>query len=141
MRRSSGILYRSAIGRRAQAALSLVFLIGGIVFIAGISIAFFALSFINSGYGFEASQRITAIASSGIHDALLQLDRNRSFASAGYSVPVDSVSATVVVTQGSPVADQATITSAASIGLRSRTMRAVVAIDATTGQVTLLSLQ
>ncbi len=128
-------------GRHAQAALSLVFLIGGIVFIAGTSIAFFALSSINSGYGFEASQHINAAASSGISDALLQLDRNAAFSSTGYTVPVDTASATVTVTQGSPVTNQATITSAASVGLRSRTLRAVVTIQPLTGQVTLLSLQ
>lgn len=127
--------------RDAQAALSMVFLIGGVVFVAGIAIAFFAIQFVNSGYGFETVQRLQAAASGGIADALLQLDRNSAFASAGYSVPLDALSATVVVTQGSPATNQATITSASSLGLRSRTLRAVVAIDPTTGQITLLSLQ
>jgi len=126
-----------------QAALSLVFLIGGIVFVAGTSIALFALTFINTGYGYETSQHVIAVASSGISDALLQLDRDKAFPNGGgsYTVPVDTASATVTVTQGSPAANQATIISSATIGLRSRTIRAVVSINPTTGQITLLSQQ
>jgi hypothetical protein len=125
--------------RRAQAALSLVFLIGGIVFIAGVSIAFFAISFVNSGYGFETTQRLNAAVAAGVSDALLQLDRNSGFSSPGYTIPVDNI--TVTVTVSTPVSNQVTITSAASSGLRSRSVRAVVGVDPTTGQVTPLSIQ
>lgn len=127
--------------RDGQAALSLVFLVGGIVFVAGVSIALFAFSFINAGFGFEAVQRINAANSAGIADAFMQLDRNKSFSSSGYTVPVGTISTTVRVTQNQPASGEATITAQSSVALRSRTMTAVVSIQPLTGQTTILSIQ
>lgn len=127
--------------RRGQAALSLVFLVGGITVVLGATLALLAYSFLSSGYGFEASQRAYSAARSGAADGILQLVRNKSYASAGYTVPTGTTSATVTVTQNSPTTGQVTITSAATVALRLRTVRAVAAVDTTTGQVTILSLQ
>lgn len=127
--------------RRGQAALSIVFLIGGIVFVAGISISLFAFSFLNAGFGFEAVQRITAANAAGISDALMRLDRSKIFSSAGYTIPVGEDTVTVTVTQGQPATNQATITAQTSLRFRSRTTQAVVQVHPTTGQLTLLSIQ
>jgi hypothetical protein len=128
--------------RTGQAALSLVFLIGGIVFVAGVTIALFAFNFINAGYGYEALQRIHASNAAGIADAILRLDRNKAVCSGGcsYTVPVGSVTANVTISAtGVPATDQATITAQTTSALRSRTVTAIVNIHPATGQITLLS--
>lgn len=127
--------------RSGQAALSLVFLIGGIIIIVGTTLAFLSFSFINSGIGFQFAQRAEAIASAGAEDALLILNRNPSFASGGYSLPLGSDQATVSVSQGSPVAGQATILSRSTISGYTRKVQVVVSINSASSQNVILSWQ
>lgn len=125
-----------------QAALSLVFLIGILIISMGAGLAFLSSSFLNSGYGFQAANRALAVALAGVEDALMQLARNKDFSAASaYTVPVGSDSASVTVTQGSPVSGQATISSSALVSFRQRKIQAVVSIDSTTGKVSVLSWQ
>ena len=49
--------------RRGQATLSLVFLVGGIVILIGVTLSVLVISLINSGYGFQAANRALARAS------------------------------------------------------------------------------
>ncbi len=124
--------------RKGQAILSLIFLIGGIVVLIGLTLAFLATSFVNSVYGYRAAQRAGAVAASGAYDALMQLARNQSFSSPGYALTVGSDSATVAVTQNS-AAGTATIVSAATVSLSTKTVRAVVAENTSTGQTFVVS--
>src|SRR5580658_10262785 len=87
---------------KGQSFLALVLLIGGIVAVIGVTIAFFSSSFVDSSYGYQASASAETAATSGAEDALLQLDRNAAFASGGYSLVVGSTTATVSVAQGTP---------------------------------------
>ncbi|HUC01496.1 MAG TPA: hypothetical protein VMA75_01165 [Candidatus Paceibacterota bacterium] len=126
--------------KKGQAFLALTFFIGGILAIAGILIAFFALSYIDTGYGAAASFRADAAATAGAEDALLQLDRNAAFSNtSGYAVNSGSASATVTVTQNSPSAGQVAILSASTVGGHTKKISAVVSEDPTTGQVSVVS--
>jgi uncharacterized protein (UPF0333 family) len=126
--------------RRAQATLALVFLIGGIIVVIGVSLAFVVASFIASGYGFRLSNQALAIASGGINDAVIKLVRNKDYSAASpYSVPIGAYAASVTVTQNSPVSGQVTIVSAATVGSYTRKVKAVVAVDSSSGQVQLVS--
>lgn len=124
--------------RRGQATLSFVILVGGIVALIGITVAFLATSFLNVGFGFDAGERALAVARAGNDDAMLRLVRDKNFASS-YDVPVGAYTASVVVTQGAPAAGQATIVSSASVAARGKKIQTVVSVSATTGQVTLVS--
>ncbi len=128
--------------RKGQTALSLVFLIGIVIVSIGATIAFLSSSFLSSGYGFQAANRALAIATAGVEDGLVKLIRNKDF-SAGtpYSVPVDNDSATVTVTQNSPVAGQATIISSGTALFRQRKIQVIVAINSTTSEVSVISWQ
>ena len=138
----TGLTPHRATGSGAgQAALSLVFLIGGIIIVVGVTLAFLSFSFINTSFGFQSAQRAEAIASAGARDALMQLARDNSFSSVGYNVPLGTDQATVVVTQSSPTAGQTTISSAATISNNTRQIRVIVSVDPSTGQVTVLSWQ
>ena len=112
----------------------------------GVMLAFFANSFIDTGYGYQALVRAEAAATSGAQDALLQLDRNANFAatcgcgSNGYSVPVGSSTAVVTV-NASSTAGIVTILSAATVSSRTRKISVVAAVNASTSQVTILSWQ
>jgi hypothetical protein len=125
--------------RTGQAALATVFIIGSIVVLMGVTIAFFAESFVNSAYGFQAAERAQAVAYAGALDALMQLDRNKDFSSpGGYSVNVGSNSATVTVTQDVSNS-KVTITSSATVNFRQRKVVVVASVNSTTGQIFVVS--
>jgi hypothetical protein len=127
--------------QKGQAALSVVLMVGGIVLLIGVGIALVVISFLNTGYGFQAGSRALAAASAGARDALLQLNRDKDFSSASYAVPIGSYSATVSVTQNSPTLGKATILSTATVSRYERRIQAILSVDAATGQVDLISWQ
>ena len=128
--------------RRAtgQAALSLVFLTGGIIVLVGLSLAFLAISFINSSFGFQSANKALAIASAGVYDALIQLVRNKSF-SGSYCVPLPcgQGSSSTTVSQNTPSPGLVTIESQATSFVSRRKIKTIVSISSTTTQVNLVS--
>lgn len=142
MKNSSAICHLlSAVYRRnGQAAISFVFIIGTIMLSIGVAVAVIAMSFLNSGYGFKFSNAAMAIATAGAEDALLRLARNKDFSST-YSVPVNSYSANVAVTQNSPSSGQAKIISSATVFFQQRKIQVVVAVNGTTSEISVLSWQ
>lgn len=120
-----------------QAALSLVFLIGGIMVLIGVTLAFLVISFINASMGFQSANRALAVASGGVYDALLQLDRSMTF-SGTYTVPLGAYTATVTVTNDQ-AAGKATIDSSSIVSAHQRKIRATVSIATSSGQITLIS--
>ena len=121
-----------------QAFLSLALLIGGIVLATGIFFAFFVASFIDSGYGLQASYIAEATATAGVEDALLQLARNGAFSSAsGYQVQTGGNTATVTVSP--PSSGIITILSTATVSLRTRNITVQVSENPATNQITLAS--
>lgn len=132
-------------GQKGQAALSLIFLIGGIALLVAITLSLVAINFLNSTFAFQSANRAMALATSGIEDALIQLNRNSEFTSpGGYTFPTDcgvgaSNCATVLVAQDSPRTDQATIVSTATSFASQRKIQVVVSIDPNTGQLSVVS--
>lgn len=125
-----------------QSTISFVFLVGVIILSIGVTVAVIAASFLNSGYGFQASNGAMAVATAGAEDALLRLARNKDFSSpSGYSVPIGGNSASVTVSQNSPSAGQAKIISSGTILFQQRKIQVVVSVNATSGQISVLSWQ
>ena len=122
---------------KGQVSLSLVFLVGGLVVLMAVSLAFLILTFINAGYGFRAANQALAVSGGGVSDALLILERNKGYGGT-YSLPLGNYSANVTVTQN-PAAKQATIVSSAVVQGYQRKIQAVAAVDPASGQVDLLS--
>jgi uncharacterized protein (UPF0333 family) len=131
--------------RGGQSFLALVFLIGAIVVIVGILIAFLAGSFVDTGYGLSASAQAQNAAQSGIQDAMLQLQRNATvsdpYPDAGYTLPVGSTTAMVYITQNSPSLGEVTVLSVATVSNRTRKVQAVLQQNASTSQWAVLSWQ
>lgn len=125
--------------RQGQTVLSLVFLIGGIIVLAGITLAFLTSSFLNSTHGFRISERARALAASGVYDALLRLARNKDLQAASYTISAGNDSATVSVTQDSPATGLVTITSTSIISNRQKRIRAIVSRNATSSELYLVS--
>ena len=125
---------------RGQAFLALIILIGGSAILIGVTLAFLANSFVDTGYGYRASVSADAVATAGAQDALLQLDRNSSFSSGGYSVVVGSSTATVTVSS-STSAGIVTIASTATVSNHTRKLTVLASVNSTTGQVTVTSWQ
>jgi len=101
----------------------------------GATVAVVAATFIDSGYGLQASNQAESVASAGVNDAYLQLVRNSAFSSpGGYSITVPNGSATVVVTQGSGLAS---VLSTATVSGRTRKISAAFSVSTSTGQVIL----
>ena len=117
----------------------MTFVIGGLIVFAGLLMAFLVLSFLNSVTGFQMANRASALASAGIYDALLRFDRDKDLTSTSYNIPLDAYTIDVTITQNSPVANQATILSSASVMGYLRRIQAIVSIVSSTGQIDLLS--
>ncbi len=127
---------------KGQTFLALVFFIGGLVAVAGLLIAFFAASSLDTGYGVAAAFSAESAATAGAEDGLLQLDRNSVFSnpSPGYTVSgTSSATATVTITQSSPSAGLATILSTATVSGHTKKINVVVSENATTGQINIVS--
>ncbi len=130
--------------RNGQAFLSLVFLIGAIIAIVGILVAFLAASFVDTGYGLSASVEAQNAAQSGVQDAMLQLGRNPIPwvpSPDPYTLAVGSSTATVTVTQNSPSAGEVTVLSAATVANRTRKIQVVLENNASTSQWSVISWQ
>lgn len=120
--------------------MALVFLIGGIIVVIAVSLAFIVISFITSGYGFQSSNRALGVAAAGVDDAVIKLVRNKDFSAvSAYNVPVGNYNASVTVVQNTPISGHATIVSIAAVAAYQRKIQAVVAIAPVTGQVHLIS--
>jgi len=128
--------------KRGQAALSFVFLIGIITLSIGVTVALLAASFLNSGYGFQAANKAMALATAGAEDALIKLARNKDFSSVSpYSVPINTDSASVTVSQNSPSAGQARIISTATSFFQQKKIQVIVSVNGTTGEISVASWQ
>jgi len=114
---------------KGQTSISLVLVVSSLIITIAVGIAFLVLTFVNSSVGFEAANRALAIASAGANDGILRLTRNKDFSSGGYTVDIGSNSASVTVTQDSPVAGQVTIVSQATILYHKRKVQVVVSIN------------
>jgi len=125
-----------------QAFLSTILLIGGVMIVIAATVAVLAATFVDSGYGLQASEKAEAVATAGVNDAFLRLVRNTAFTSTGYPVTVPNGIATVSVTQGSGSASGLdTVFSAATVSGRTRKINAVFGISSSTGQVVSISWQ
>jgi len=103
--------------------------------------AFLVVTFVNSGFGFQAANQALSAASAGANDAIIQLSRDKDFASVGYTVPVNGVSATVAVSQNTPLSGQVTIISQAGVSQRKRKIQVIMSVNSSTGQVDMVSWQ
>ena len=128
---------------KGQVFLALTFFIGGILAVAGILIAFLALSNVNTGYGAAAAYKAEAAATAGAEDGLLQLDRNAAFStnsSGPYSVSTASgAPATVSVTPNLLSPGLVTILSTATVSGHTKKINVVVSENASTWQVSVVS--
>lgn len=112
--------------------------------VAGLVIAFFASSAVDTGYGVAASFNAESTATAGVEDALLQLDRDPQFPTgSGMSVPYTITSggatATVNVTQSAPSAGLTTILSVAIVNGHTKKIQVIVSEDASTGAINIVS--
>lgn len=129
-----------------QGALYLVLLVGGTSVLVGVTLAFLVSSLAITTGGSQAANRALATASSGARDAMIQLIRNRSFSPGTYCSPefscppvVPDGVAQVTVERDQPFAGYLRITSRGSFRGNQRKIEAVVTINPTTSEVTLVS--
>ncbi len=124
-----------------QGLLTVTLLVGLIVAAIAATLAFLSGSLANNGYAYKASAQAGAAATSGAEDALLQINRNATFGSAGYSFAVGSSTATVTATRNSPSNGLTTILSTATVSGYTKTVQVVVSVNATTSAVSVISWQ
>ena len=117
---------------RGQTFLALVLFVGGIIILIGLTLAILEASFVDTGYGYQASVQAEAAATSGAEDALLQLDRNPGFTSNGYTVVVGSTTATVSVANTAGII---TIIATAEVSNRTKKVDVTAAVSTSTNQV------
>lgn len=126
--------------RSGQSFIALVILIGAIVAAIGVTIAIWASTFVDSGFGYQAQAEAQAAATSGVEDALLKLDRNAEYSSTGYTLAVGSTTASVSVTQPTTTSyDFITVISSSTVSGHTSKFQVILSENATTSQVTVMS--
>jgi len=97
------------------------------------AVAVLAATFIDSGYGLQASNTAESVATAGANDAFLHLVRNSQFSMpGGYAVTVPNGSANVTVNN---YGTSASVLSIATVKSRTRKISAQFSINASSGQV------
>ena len=124
---------KNAVG---QAFLSTVLIVAGIMIVIAAAVAVLGATFIDSGYGVQASDKAESVATAGVNDAYVRLIRNSALSTSSYPVAMPEGNAMVSVTQNSPIAGEVTVLSIATIGGRTRKINAVFGFSSSTGQVT-----
>jgi hypothetical protein len=127
---------------RGQVAMSLIFLIGGVMIVIAATLTFVVSTYLNATIGYRAANQALSIANSGIDDAVLQLTRNKDLLNGSYCVPAacGSTSTLVTINQNTPQAGQVTITSDAKVNQKERKIKALVSV-ASSSQITVISWQ
>lgn len=132
-------------GTNGQAFLGLVILIGAVVAIVGILVAFLANSYIDTGYGASAAAMADSVANSGVQDVVMQIERSGLVAPlttytcpTAYTLPVGSSTAAICITQSLP---NVTVLSVATVAMHTRKVSAVLLVNASTSQVSVVSSQ
>ncbi len=128
------------LGREGQAALSFTLGLGGIIIIVALLLTVYGLTFLSSSYGAQLSTRASYAVSSAARDAFLQLARSGDAVSSSYTTLVGSDAVYVTIQSDTPAHHQFTITATATVVAYTRTATAIAAVDATTGEFSLVSL-
>jgi hypothetical protein len=124
-----------------QSLLFLVILIGGIIAVIGITLAFSTNNFLSSEYGYQSAEVAEATATAGAEDALIKLDRDVAFSSGGYSLTVGSTTASITVTQNTPSTNYISVLSQATVLGSTRKVNVVLLENASTSALTVTSWQ
>ncbi len=148
--------------KNGQVALSLVFLIGGVVLLVGVTLVFLVYSFLISSSGLQASNRALAVALAGANDALVHLSRDRLFAGPGglgpncmsYNFLAGGDVALMLVAQEEsincmdwqslpfvPPSGQVFVDADATVSGRRRLIEMVLSVNRSTGEVRVISLK
>lgn len=134
--------------REGQTAFVLILTIAAIAILVGLATAFFAISFVNTGFAFQVSQRAEALANGYAEDGLQLLLRNslpsgsgnQNYAPSG-STDFGPYSGTVTIQNPSQVSPrrEASILSTMTLRGYTRTVQVVASVDPITGQVAVIS--
>jgi len=130
--------------KKGIAALPTLLLVGGIITAISISLTASLYLYINSTSGANLSLKALSVARSGIYDGLMKVVRDKSLASANYTLVVGAQSAAVVICRDTPEcggSGKFKITSTGSAFTRRKKMEAIVAVDSITGLTKLESLK
>jgi hypothetical protein len=120
-------------------ALTTILAIGLLVLVFGVALGF--LSFLEGIIGFSQakSQEAFFASQSGASDALMRLARDKTFSSAGYTINIGQGTSTIVVLANNPIIGQNLITSTGEASGRKRKIEVKVAVDNTSGHLTIIS--
>jgi hypothetical protein len=124
------------------ALLPAVLMIGIIVVELGVALAFVIYLSNLSSYGARLSQEALYAARAGANDAVLRTVRDKDFPLEGYDdymITIDRASVEITIDKNVPGTNQNTITAVATVLTRKKTMEAIVSINPTTGEVSIIS--
>ena len=123
------------------AALTTLLGISVVIVVLGTALGFLAFFETAISASQMRSQEALLVAQAGISDALLRLAQNKDFSAAptGYTINLSNGTSTIVVTQDQPQTGQVLITSTGEVYNRKRKIEVKVAVDDTSGQVTIIS--
>jgi len=129
---SSILFSRSA--RKGVAALITVLSLGGLIFLIALSATLISYWANQNSKSIKDATKAFYASQSGLNDALLKLERNKSFSSTnGFNLSLYNTNDVFVTVSNSN--GQATIIATSTIGIANKKIQAVVNVDTTTGLV------
>lgn len=129
-------------GKKGVSTLPTMLLLGGIIIEIAIAIAFLTYYFNVTNSASRLSAEALATARAGLDDGIIKVVRNKDYSNpSGYSVTVGNRVATVAVCKDTCVSGKTQVISMASVLNKQRKLEAILTVDATTGQVTVDSIQ
>lgn len=125
--------------KRGISTLPMMLLLGGIIIEIAVTITFLAYYFNISNSSARLSTEALTTARTGLDDGIIKVVRDKNF-SGDYAVAVGRGTANVSICKDTCVIGKTEITSTV-LGISQRKLRAVLAIDASTGKVVVESIE
>jgi uncharacterized protein (UPF0333 family) len=131
-------VYQKQSSNQGQAALATVFLIGGVIILFALTLAFLALRVTASTFSAEAGSRALAAATAAAEDGIIRIVRDPNFEGT-VPFPASTSTVTSVDIRKVPFTNQTKITASSTVGTNSKIIEVIVDVSSSTGRVDVLS--
>ncbi|MBS3903324.1 MAG: hypothetical protein KGZ30_03050 [Anaplasmataceae bacterium] len=123
---------------KGQAALATVFLIGGVIVLFALTLAFLALRITATTFSAESSSKALAAATAGAEDAVIKVIRNPGYQEE-YSFAVNANTTTTVSVVKDGLTNQTIVIASSTVGSSKRSVQVVIGVSSSTGRVDVIS--
>ena len=145
MRVTRYMLHVQSFSQAGFSTLPVVLFLGGLMMEIAIAVAFLLNLFTTTNYAARLSSEALLIAESGIEDAMMRVVRNKDCPATGcpssYDLALSGKTAALTIRKDYPAVGKTQIDSVGASRSQRRKLTAILAVNATTGEVDIDSIQ